>query len=79
MTEPKRGVDAIYRSKRQILAYNFLGGLAWGVGTAIGATTIVAILAYIVSQINLIPGIGSFVAQVIDAVNQYGQNSPFPR
>ncbi|MDP3998693.1 MAG: DUF5665 domain-containing protein [bacterium] len=79
MNEQKRGVDAIYRSKRQIVTYNFLGGIAWGVGTAIGATTIVAILAFFMSQINFIPGIGSFVAQVINAVNQYNQSSPFSR
>ena len=79
MTESKRGVDAIYRSKRQIVAYNLLGGIAWGVGTVIGASVVVAILASLLSQINLIPGIGSFVAQIIDAVNQYNQNPPFPR
>jgi hypothetical protein len=30
--------------KRNILLANFLGGLAWGIGTVIGATLIVALI-----------------------------------
>lgn len=33
-------------SKKNILVNNFIGGLAWGLGTVIGATIIVAILGY---------------------------------
>lgn len=33
--------------KRQIILYNFLGGLAWGFGTVVGATVVVAIIGYI--------------------------------
>lgn len=33
--------------KRQIILYNFLGGLAWGFGTVVGATIVVAIIGYI--------------------------------
>lgn len=76
MEEVKRGYEAVYKSRGHIILDNFLGGLAWGVGTVIGASVIVGILALLLSKINLIPGIGTFIAQVIESVNQYGQR-PF--
>lgn len=35
--------------KRQIILYNFLGGLAWGFGTVVGATVVVALIGYILN------------------------------
>lgn len=35
--------------KRQVILLNFLGGLAWGFGTVVGATVVVAIIGYILS------------------------------
>lgn len=32
--------------KRQIMIANFLGGLAWGFGTVVGASVVVAIIGY---------------------------------
>lgn len=79
MEEAQRGHEAIYKSSKRIIIDNFFGGLAWGLGTVIGAGAIVAILAFLISQVNFIPGIGSFVAQIIEAVNKSSQNSPFTR
>ena len=58
---------------------NFLGGLAWGLGTFIGASVVVAILAFLLSQVDLIPGIGKIIARIIDVINQYNQGIPFSR
>ncbi|MBI2020719.1 hypothetical protein HYS94_04905 [Candidatus Daviesbacteria bacterium] len=33
--------------KRNIMMANFLGGLAWGFGTVVGASVVVAIIGYI--------------------------------
>lgn len=44
--------------KRRIILYNFLGGLAWGFGTVVGATVVVTILAWILSAL----GVFSFVS-----------------
>ena len=50
--------------KRHIMLNNFLGGLAWGVGSVIGATIIVAILIGILSQLNFLPGVSSITNQI---------------
>ena len=33
--------------KKQIMISNFIGGLAWGFGTVVGASVVVAIIGYI--------------------------------
>ena len=43
--------------KRDIMAANFLGGLAWGLGTVIGATIIAAVVIAILRAFNFIPGL----------------------
>ncbi|EKD90648.1 MAG: hypothetical protein ACD_30C00112G0089 [uncultured bacterium] len=50
--------------KRDIVLGNFLGGLSWGVGSAIGATVVVAIILGLLGQLNFIPGVGDIVNQV---------------
>jgi len=67
--------DKVYRSRKKIIFDNFLGGIAWSVGAWIGTTIILALLAYILSRINLIPIIGDFVSQISKYV--VTTNSPF--
>ncbi len=50
--------------KRQIIFANFLGGLAWGLGTVIGATIIAAIVIAILRFFNFIPGL----SQILEAL-----------
>lgn len=40
-------------SKKNVLIVNFLGGIAWGLGSVIGATIIVAILVWILNTLGL--------------------------
>lgn len=40
--------------KRDILIGNFLGGLAWGVGTVIGASVVVAIIGAVLNHLGLL-------------------------
>ena len=49
--------------KKDILFANFIGGMAWGLGSVIGATIFVALLVWLLNLIGL-----------FDAVKQY-----FPR
>lgn len=49
---------------------NFLGGLAWGLGTVIGASVVVALLLWILQIVNIVPFIGDFVSGILDAVNK---------
>ena len=48
--------------KRNIIINNFIGGLAWGVGSVIGATIVISILIGVLRNFNFIPG----VQQLID-------------
>ncbi len=57
-------------TRKQIFLNNFLGGIAWGVGSALGAALLVIILGYALSKINIIPAVGSFVAEIQQAVQQ---------
>lgn len=65
-------------TKKQIFANNFLGGVAWGFGSAIGAVILFTILGFILAKINLLPFIGSFVAQIQQVAKQQQINSPKP-
>lgn len=40
-------------SKKNIIIGNFLGGLAWGVGTVIGASVVVAIIGAILNNLGV--------------------------
>lgn len=50
--------------KRHIMLANFLGGLAWGLGTVIGATIIAALLISILRFFNFIPGLDQIINQL---------------
>lgn len=50
--------------KRHIMLANFLGGLAWGLGTVIGATIIAALLFSILRFFNFIPGLDQIINQL---------------
>lgn len=54
----------VFMRKREIMAANFLGGLAWGLGTVIGATVFVAVLLGVLRFLGFVPVIGEFVTQI---------------
>ncbi len=59
-----------YIKKKDIIIGNFLGGLAWALGSVIGATIVVAILFSMLKTINFIPIVGSFIGGVMDQIDQ---------
>lgn len=50
--------------KRDIIVANFLGGLAWGLGTVIGATIVAAVVISILNYFNFIPGFDQITSQL---------------
>lgn len=62
--------EEIHKSKKQIFFNNFLGGVAWGLGATVGVSIFFAVLAFILSKINLIPIIGNFITGIIKYVLQ---------
>lgn len=47
-------------SKKDIMLNNFLGGLAWGIGTVIGASAIVGAIGYILNKLGILGLVSSF-------------------
>jgi hypothetical protein len=61
--------------KRSVVLNNFLGGLAWGFGTVVGATLVVAVLVSIATALN-IPFASDLINQLqpvrtSDVIQQY--------
>ncbi len=52
--------------KRTVILNNFLGGLAWGFGTVVGATLVVAILLALSKNFTFIP----FVKDITNTYEQ---------
>lgn len=50
--------------KRQVMLANFLGGLAWGFGTVVGATLVVALLLGLLKILGFVPFLGDLVSQI---------------
>jgi len=59
--------NKVERSIGKMLFYNFIGGIAWGLGVLIGTTIIFAIVAYFASNIDFVPIFGKFMANVIES------------
>lgn len=57
----------IHRSLGKMLYYNFLGGIAWGLGVLIGTSIIFALIAFFISKIDFVPILGQILADVIKA------------
>ena len=62
--------------RKDIIINNFLGGLAWGFGTVVGATIVVAIVFGILRQFNFIPGIKSITNSTSRPTYTYPNSTP---
>ncbi len=67
---------ATNKSRKQIFMDNFIGGLAWGVGSIIGATIIVGVLGLIITGTKEVPLLGDFV-KIITQEIQNGKDEVF--
>jgi hypothetical protein len=66
--------EQTHGTRRQIFVNNFLGGIAWALGVTVGLALIITILTLILKNVNLIPVVGNFVADIIRFVIQKNQN-----
>ena len=57
-----------YSSTWHILWLNFLRGLAFGLGSVIGATILVYLTIQILAQIEFIPILGEWAVQLIERI-----------
>lgn len=65
-----------HRSRKQVFAMNFMRGIFFGVGSVIGGTLVVALVAAILSLFTDIPGgFGDFVQYIVDTVQRTSTKS----
>ena len=60
----------IYSSSRRIIWTNFLRGLAFGLGSVIGASILVYITVQILAQIEFIPILGDWALRLIPEIEK---------
>ncbi len=53
----------------RLLWYNFVRGLAYGLGIFIAGTFVVAILVWVLGFFDQVPLIGPFVQSIVDQIN----------
>lgn len=58
----------------RLMGLSFLKGVMVGFGSVLGATVLVTIFVYILSQISLVPVVGNFVEDIIQEI-QITQNA----
>lgn len=51
-----------------LVIFNLLRGLAFGLGSVIGATVLVSLSVYLLAQVDFIPIIGDYAAQIIEII-----------
>lgn len=49
--------------KRDVMLNNFLGGLAWGIGTVVGASVVVAVIGAILRSLGVFNFLSAFFTQ----------------
>jgi hypothetical protein len=60
----------IYSSSQRIIWTNFLRGLAFGLGSVIGASILVYITVQILAQIEFIPILGDWALRLISEIEK---------
>lgn len=60
--------EQVNRSKREIILNNFIGGISWGIGVTIGLAIFIGVLTLIAKNIDFVPIVGDFIAQIINYV-----------
>ena len=61
----------IYDSLPQLLLLHFMKGVVFGLGTVVGATIVVTILAYVLAQFEFIPIIGEWIKLISEEINSH--------
>ena len=63
--------DLYLSNKWQMLKGNFLRGIAFGLGTFLGGTIVVAILIWLISQtVDIFPPVRDFAERLIESLNK---------
>ena len=61
-------IMAVNASTPRLLWFQFLRGLAFGLGSVVGATILVSALVYVLSSVDFVPVVGEWAAEVIRVI-----------
>ncbi|SKC87297.1 DUF5665 domain-containing protein [Maledivibacter halophilus] len=61
----------IINNPRRLLLVNFVGGLARGLGMAIGFTLLAAVLIHFIRQMVNLPLLGKYIAELLNIIENY--------
>lgn len=61
----------IIQNPKRLLLVNFIGGLARGLGMAIGFTILAAVIIYAIKQLVNLPLVGKYIAELLNIVENY--------
>jgi hypothetical protein len=62
----------IHNSMWRLITFQFIRGLAFGLGSVIGATILVYVVVYSLSTIDFIPIVGEWANEIADMIKQNG-------
>jgi hypothetical protein len=62
----------IHNSMWRLISFQFVRGLAFGLGSVIGATLLVSMLVFSLSNIDFIPIIGEWAKEIVEMITQNG-------
>ncbi len=60
----------VHDSLPRLLAFQFVRGLAFGLGTVLGASLLVSVLAFFLGQIDFLPIIGEWAAEIARQIEE---------
>jgi hypothetical protein len=59
----------VHNNVWRLMWWQFLRGLAFGLGTVVGATALVSVVALVLGQIEFVPIIGEIARAIIEEIN----------
>ncbi len=66
------GFVRMHNSLSRVLLFNFARGLAFGLGTVIGASVLLSVVAWSLSQVEFLPIIGEWVGEIVRQIEEAG-------
>ena len=60
----------IHNSTTRLVMFQFARGLAFGLGTAIGATALVSFVALVLAQFEFVPYLGDLAVRVMEEIQK---------
>ena len=58
----------VHASTVRLIWFQFMRGVAFGLGSVVGATIVVSVLLYALSSVDFVPVVGEWAAEVIRVI-----------